>query len=60
MQPITEEWLFKGGKRDHEKWVEDNFRTVMRTQKGMASRLSETRELMMEIKAALATRRFSR
>src|SRR3990172_9168081 len=23
MQPITEEWLFKGGKRDHEKWVED-------------------------------------
>jgi len=57
VEPLTEEWLFKGRNRDHEKFVEDNFKKLMQRNRTTESRLVEVRGMMHELSLALKSSR---
>lgn len=57
VEPLTEEWLFKGRNRDHEKFVEDNFKKLMQRNRSTETRLMEVRGMMRELSLAVRASR---
>jgi hypothetical protein len=57
LRPLTEEMLFKGGNRDHEKFVEDNFKKLMQRNRTTETRLTEVRGMMRELALSLRSSR---
>lgn len=57
VEPLTEEWLFKGRNRDHEKFMEDNFKKLMQRNRTTEHRLIEVKQMMRELSSAVRAQR---